>query len=213
MVVAAYLSWYKSYKLSTQYVYLRLYSKSSLTLTLKEWRFNLSFFWVSVVFLNSWRVSPVPYYVTNHPLAIQKQHWCTREAQIQPPLFEYEYEWAFRIQAYVFKIRFIKYSILSLQNTRFIKYRFLKSLFRLRGRKRSTIAIYKQSTPTFLSAISPIMFHAKTSQTHDIPTKLRCWTLIGLGKVMWYQQKVSTQIARVPRTYVVLGWKQRSTRP
>jgi hypothetical protein len=26
---------------------------------------------------------------------------------------------------------------------------------------------------------------------------------LGLGKVMWYQQKVSTQIARVPRTYVV----------
>ena len=23
-----------------------------------------------------------------------------------------------------------------------------------------------------------------------------------LGKVMWYQQKISTQIARVPRTYV-----------
>jgi hypothetical protein len=57
----------------------------------------------------------------------------------------------------------------------FIKHRFLKSMFRLRGKKRSTIAIYKQSTPTFLSAISPIMFHAKTSQTHDIPTKLRYW--------------------------------------
>jgi hypothetical protein len=28
---------------------------------------------------------------------------------------------------------------------------------------------------------------------------------LGLGKVMWYQQKVSTQIARVPRTYVVRG--------
>jgi hypothetical protein len=26
---------------------------------------------------------------------------------------------------------------------------------------------------------------------------------LGLGKVMWYQQKVSTQIARAPRTYVV----------
>ena len=33
---------------------------------------------------------------------------------------------------------------------------------------------YKQQTPTFLSAISAcIMFHAKTSQTHDTPTKLR----------------------------------------
>jgi hypothetical protein len=28
---------------------------------------------------------------------------------------------------------------------------------------------------------------------------------LGLGKVMWYQQKISTQIARVPRTYVVRG--------
>jgi hypothetical protein len=42
---------------------------------------------------------------------------------------------------------------------RLIKYRFLKSIFTLRGKKRSTIAIYKQSTPTFLSAISAIMFH------------------------------------------------------
>jgi hypothetical protein len=28
---------------------------------------------------------------------------------------------------------------------------------------------------------------------------------LGLGKVMCYQQKISTQIARVPRTYVVRG--------
>jgi hypothetical protein len=28
---------------------------------------------------------------------------------------------------------------------------------------------------------------------------------VRLGKVMWYQQKVSTQMARVPRTYVVLA--------
>jgi hypothetical protein len=34
---------------------------------------------------------------------------------------------------------------------------------------------FKQPTPTFLSAISAIMFHAKTSQTHDIPTELRYW--------------------------------------
>jgi hypothetical protein len=32
-------------------------SESSLTLTLNEWRFNLSFSWVSMQFLNSWRVS------------------------------------------------------------------------------------------------------------------------------------------------------------
>ena len=41
--------------------HLRLYSKSSLTLTLtltlNEWRFNLSFSRVSMLFLNSWRVS------------------------------------------------------------------------------------------------------------------------------------------------------------
>jgi hypothetical protein len=49
-----------------------LYSKSSLTL--KVWRFNLSFPCVSVLFLNSWRVSVVPYYATTHPPAIQKQH-------------------------------------------------------------------------------------------------------------------------------------------
>ena len=46
------------------------YSKSSLTH--KEWRFNLSFLWVSVLFLNSWRISVVPYYVTIHPPVIQK---------------------------------------------------------------------------------------------------------------------------------------------
>jgi hypothetical protein len=34
---------------------------------------------------------------------------------------------------------------------------------------------FKKPTPTFLSAISAIMFHVKTSQTHDIPTKLRYW--------------------------------------
>jgi hypothetical protein len=39
----------------------RLYSESSLTL--KEERVNLSFSWVSVLFLNSWRVSVVPYYL------------------------------------------------------------------------------------------------------------------------------------------------------
>ena len=37
-------------------------------------------------------------YDTNPP-AIQKQHWHSREAQIEPPLFECE--WAFRIQVIV----------------------------------------------------------------------------------------------------------------
>jgi hypothetical protein len=72
---------------------LRPYSKSSLTLN--EWRFNLSFSWMSVLFLNSWRVSShIVRYDTNPP-AIQKQQWHSRKAQIEPPLIECE--WAFRI--------------------------------------------------------------------------------------------------------------------
>jgi hypothetical protein len=63
----------------------------------KEWRFNLSFPWVSMLFLNIWRVSVVPYNVTTHLPAIQNQHWQSREAQIEPPLFE----WAFRIPAII----------------------------------------------------------------------------------------------------------------
>ena len=74
----------------------RPYSKSSLTLN--EWKFNLSFSRVSLLFLSSWRASVIPYYVTTHPPAIQKQHRLSREAQIEPPLIECE--WAFRIQAY-----------------------------------------------------------------------------------------------------------------
>jgi hypothetical protein len=78
---------------------LRPYSKSSLTLN--EWRFNLSFSWVLMLFLNSWRVSiHIVRYDTNPP-AIQKQHWHSREAQIEPPLIECECEWAFRIRALV----------------------------------------------------------------------------------------------------------------
>jgi hypothetical protein len=60
-----------------------------------EWKFNLSFSRVSLLFLNSWRVSVVPSYVTTHPPAIQKQHSHSREAQIEPPRIECE--WAFRI--------------------------------------------------------------------------------------------------------------------
>jgi hypothetical protein len=50
----------------------RLYSKYSLTL--KEWRFNLSFSCVSVLFLNSWRVSGHIVRCETNPPAIQKQH-------------------------------------------------------------------------------------------------------------------------------------------
>jgi hypothetical protein len=63
-------------------VYYRLYTKSSHSKS--AWRFNLSFPWVSVLFLNSWRVSVV----TTLPPSIQKQHWHPREAQIEPPLFD-----------------------------------------------------------------------------------------------------------------------------
>ena len=86
---------------------------------------------------------------------------------------------------------------------RLIKYWFLKSIFTLRGKKRSTIAIYKQSTPTFLSAISAIMFHDMSdTMIYQLNYGIE---YLGLGKVMWYQQKVSTQIARISRTYVVCG--------
>ena len=84
-----------------------------------------------------------------------------------------------------------------LQDARFFKC--------VRGRKTSTIAIYKQWTPTFLSAISPIMFHAKTSQTHDISTDSNYGIeYLGLGKVMWYQEKV-----RRWQEYRVRTWQVR----
>jgi hypothetical protein len=68
---------------------IRLYSKSSLTLSEIEWRFNLSFPWVSMLFLNRWRVSShIVRYGTNPP-AIQKVWVSSREAQIEPPLIEF----------------------------------------------------------------------------------------------------------------------------
>jgi hypothetical protein len=62
----------------------------------------------------------------------------------------------------------------------------------------------KNSTPAFVSAISPIMFYAETSQTviYQLNYGIK---YLELGKVMWCQEKVSTQIARVPRTYVYLA--------
>jgi hypothetical protein len=81
---------------------IRPYSKSSLTLT--EWRFDLSFSWVLMLFLNSWKASVIPYSVTTHPAAIQKQHWHSRRAQIEPPLIECECEWAFRIRALILNV-------------------------------------------------------------------------------------------------------------
>jgi hypothetical protein len=92
-------------KIREVWTYIRPYSKSSLTLN--EWKFNLSFSRVSLLFLNSWRVSVIPYHVTTHLPAIQKQHWHSREAHIEPPLIECECEWAFRIQPIVFIVRII----------------------------------------------------------------------------------------------------------
>jgi hypothetical protein len=57
------------------------------------------FAWVSVLLLNNWRVS-VAYltmWLLTLQLLIQMQYWHPREAQIKPPIFECEYEWAFRI--------------------------------------------------------------------------------------------------------------------
>jgi hypothetical protein len=81
--------------------FIRPYSKSSLTLTLtlNEWRFNPSFSRVSMLFLNSWRVSSHIVRYDTSPPAIQKQQWHSREAQIELPLIECECEWAFRIRA------------------------------------------------------------------------------------------------------------------
>jgi hypothetical protein len=66
--------------------------------TLKEWRFNLSTSRVSVQFLNSLRVSSRIVRCNTNPPTIQKLHWHSRGAQIEPPLFKCDSEWAFRIQ-------------------------------------------------------------------------------------------------------------------
>jgi hypothetical protein len=69
-----------------------------------EWRFNLmSFSWVSMLFLNSWRVSShIVRYDMTSGLQLFKNSNDTREklAQIELPLIECEREWAFRMQAY-----------------------------------------------------------------------------------------------------------------
>jgi hypothetical protein len=45
-----------------------------------------------MLFLKSWRVRVVPYYVTTHPPAIRKQYRHSGEAQIEPTLFECDCE-------------------------------------------------------------------------------------------------------------------------
>jgi hypothetical protein len=46
----------------------------------------------SMLFLNSWRVSSYTVSYDTNPPAIQKEHWHSREAQIEPPLIECECE-------------------------------------------------------------------------------------------------------------------------
>jgi hypothetical protein len=55
----------------------RLYSNSSLTLTFNEWRFNLGFSWVSILFSNSWCASSHRVRYDTNPPAIQKQRALT----------------------------------------------------------------------------------------------------------------------------------------
>jgi hypothetical protein len=70
---------------------------------------------------------------------------------------------------------------------------------------------FKQPTPTFLSAISAIMFHANTSQTHDIPTKLRYWIpWTWKGHVVPAKNKYAD--SKSPAYLRGTCWKQRSTR-
>jgi hypothetical protein len=119
--------------------HLRPYSKSSLTLN--EWRFNLSLSWASVLFLNMWRVSVLPYYGTTHPPAIQKQHWHSREAQIEPPLIECE--WAFRIRALVLVL-----TLLDLQPNKII-FKPVLSLNSMSGQLHKVHPLYLWAMSTF----------------------------------------------------------------
>jgi ABC-type iron transport system FetAB ATPase subunit len=43
----------------------------------------------------------------------------------------------------------------------------------------------------------------KSVEFNNLVTSCQRLVDIGRGKVMWYQQKVSTQKARVPRSYVI----------
>ena len=54
------------------------------------------------------------------------------------------------------------------------------------------------------SGRAPALIKATGDESAHIPAKLR-FEYIGFGKIIWYQQKVSTHIVRVPRTYVVRG--------
>jgi hypothetical protein len=83
---------------------------------------------------------------------------------------------------------------------RFIKYRFLKSIFGLRTYTNNRLQRF--IVPSVQSCFMPRHLRLMIYQLNDGIEYL------GFGKVIRYEQKVSTQIARVPRTYVVLGWNQ-----
>jgi hypothetical protein len=71
---------------------------------------------------------------------------------------------------------------------RFIKYRFLKSTFRLRGRKRSTIVYTNNRLQRFIvPSVQSLMFHCKTCMLYQLNYGVE---YLSLRKVMWYQQKV-----------------------
>ena len=101
-------------------------------------------------------------------------------------------------------VQFSAQCVLTVIKISFIKYRFLKSMFRLRGRKRSTIAYTNNRLQRFLVPSVQSCFMPRHLR-HMIYQLNYGIEYLGLGKVMWYQQKVGTQIARVPRTHVIRG--------
>jgi hypothetical protein len=103
------------------------------------------------------------------------------------------------------------YSILNVYlviKIKFIKYRFLKSMFKLRVRTRSTNAYTNNGLQRFLAPSFQSCFMPRHLR-HRIYQLNYGIEYLGLGKVMCkYAYNRSSA-----RTYVVRGWKQRSTRP
>ena len=76
------------------------------------------------------------------------------------------------------------------------------SSFKLRGRKRTTIAYTNNRLQRFFVPSVQSCFMPRHLR-HMIYQLNYGIEYLELGKVMWHQQKVSTPIARVPRTCVV----------
>jgi hypothetical protein len=76
-------------------------------------------------------------------------------------------------------------------------------MFRLRGRKRSTIAPNNRLQRFLVSSVQSCFMPRHVG--HMIYQLNYGIEYLGFGNVMWYQQKVSTQIARVLRTYGYLA--------